>query len=280
MKNQFINEDGPSVSGLGGFLRPHSDLRGSGTHPIGGVKTNGIRGFDLGDAISSPKGPYDYIDDEDEDPNDEENFEMDVIHMNAKIPMDGFRSANDSLSKHMSANTNKHFFPTAGNLPINAGHQINGEALLESYIRELIYENSVARGMNPGIGGYSSFSYGSYQSDMQLGKGKNRLGGLGKLNVTPMASQGGMQHTYGRDKVRTGDDWGRGRKRLKSKKAMPDNFDEVNDAWKKEHGMGLTSYQLAQISNIDNDYQHVNDMHKYEDEIKSKNIEIPKKKKK
>jgi len=115
---------------------------------------------------------------------------------------------------------------------------------------------------------------------MQLGKGKNRLGGLGRLNVTSLTLQGNIQHTSNRDKVRTGDDWGRGRRRLRKKKAMPDNYDEVNDAWKKEHGMGLTSYQLAQISNIDNDYQHVNDIHKYEDEIKSKNVEKPKKKKK
>ncbi len=265
----FLNEDGPSVSGLGGFLRPHSDVRGSGTHPIGGVKTNGIRGFDLGDAISSPKGEYDYSDDEIED--DEDDLDIDIINMQSKLPMDGARSANDSLAGHMSANTNKHFFPTAGNLPINAGHQLQGDALLESYIRELLYENSVARGMNPMISGYSSFGFDSYKSNMQLKKGKNRMGGLGKQSYSPLASQGGMQHTYGRDKVRTGDDWGRARRKLSKRKAMPDDSQEVSDQWKKENGLGLTSYQLSQISNKDNDKQWVDELRDQENNIKKQN---------
>lgn len=269
----LIKEEGPSVSGLGGFLRPHSDLRGSGSHPVGGVKTNGIRGFDLGDAISSPKGEFDYEDDEVESDTD---FEMDIIRINAKIPMDPVRSANDSLAAHMSANTNKHFFPTAGNLPINAGHQIQGDALLESYIRELLYENSVARGMNPMISGYSSFGFDSYKANMQMRKGKNRMGGLGKQSYSPLASQGGMQHTYGRDKARSGDDWGKGyrkamNKKSKSRKAMPDNAQVVSDQWKKENGFGLTSYQLAQISNKDNDKQWVDELRDQENNIKRQN---------
>jgi hypothetical protein len=264
----LIKEDGPSVSGLGGFLRPHSDLRGSGTHPVGGVKTNGIRGFDLGDAISSPKGEFDYEDDE---VKGDEEVEIDIVKINAKMPMDPALSATNSLAYQNSRNTMANYFPNAGNVPLNAGHQIQGDALLESYIRELLYENSVARGMNPMISGYSSFGFDSYKSNMQLRKGKNRMGGLGKQSYSPLASQGGMQHTYGRDKVRSGEEWGRARRKMNNKKAMPDNYEEVSDQWKKENGLGLTSYQLSQIANKDTDRQWVDDIKNREDEIKSKN---------
>ena len=52
---------------------------------------------------------------------------------------------------------------------------------------------------------------------------------------------------------------------------MPDNAQEVSDQWKKENGLGLTSYQLAQISNKDNDKQWVDELRDQENNIKRQN---------
>jgi len=268
---KYLKEDGGGFGNSAGMgsLRPDSRV---GYYPIGGVKTSGgINGWDMGDALSEPKSEFDY---ELEDDNEEcEDDELE-ININIKSPSSGFVDANDSLSRHNSTHTNSYSFPNAGGLGstnLTAGHQINGEALLEMYIRELINENSVARGMNPGIGVYSSFGLDGYQAGMQLGKRKGKLGGLGKNVMAPMGSQGGMQHYHGQGYPRKGDDWSRARKRLSDKRAMPDNAQEVSDQWKKEHGLGLTSYQLSQIENKDLDAEWVKDVQSREDEIKMKN---------
>jgi len=231
--------------------------------------------LNMGDIYSSSEiGPYDdpigRYDGEDEEIEDEYSDVGDI---------DGSRVAFDSLSRHngtfsqnnqLGAGGIGSYGGAAGPIGnhVSEAMLLRDEILLENFIREVLSENSVARGMNPGIKGYSSFGADTYQSAIQLGNTSKKMRPFKMNNIIHqnMNANGGIQRRWDR-RPRTGDpkSWvgGRAIEVQKHEKV-------VDDEMKRKNGIGLSTWEMFVDSQEEKDEKYIKNIRKREDNLKNK----------
>lgn len=280
---QSLGTGTQSASGLSAAFstRPDSYLRKPG---IGTDRQLG--GGEKGIYKTSEIGPFDDPMSRFEDNEDDEFDEFNIPIGN----IDGARSATDSLSR--IGPKYQYNQPGAGGMggsyggaggPIgNSATTTEGveiENLLEGFIREVLLENSPARSMS--FSPYATFNKGpgSYQSSLYLGTSKSnkRMKPFKQRSVTAQdmnSAGGGIQRRYDR-RPRTGDPkaWVGGRAGDLMRNAIHPESDDshvIPQSEKREHGIGLSTWEMFQQTQADKDEQFVKRRRNEENALKSK----------
>jgi len=284
---QSLGTGTQSASGLSAAFstRPDSYLRKPG---IGTDRQLG--GGEKGIYKTSEIGPFDdpisrFEDNEDDDINI--NIDIDFDDLNIDIGnIDGARSAVDSLSRigtkaqsnQMNAMGIGSYAGAGGPIGNSVSEGIAIENLLEGFIREVLLENSPARSMS--VSPYATFNKGpgSYQSSLNMtSKNNQRMKPFKQRSVTAQdmnSAGGGIQRRYDR-RPRTGDPkaWVGSRAGDLMRNAMHPEDDEshvIPQSEKKEHGIGLSTWEMFQQTQKDKDEQFVKRRRNEENALKSK----------
>jgi hypothetical protein len=285
---QSLGTGTQSASGLSAAFstRPDSYLRKPG---IGTDRQLG--GGEKGIYKTSEIGPFDdpisrFEDNEEDDINI--NIDIDFDDLNIDIGnIDGARSAVDSLSRigtkaqsnQMNAMGIGSYAGAGGPIGNNVSEGLSAEHLIEGFIREVLLENSPARSMS--FSPYATFNKGpgSYQSSLYLGTSKDnkRMKPFKQRSVTAQdmnSAGGGIQRRYDR-RPRTGDPkaWVGGRAGDLMRNAIHPESDDshvISQSEKREHGIGLSTWEMFQQTQTDKDEQFVKRRRNEENALKSK----------
>ncbi len=276
---QSLGTGTQSASGLSAAFstRPDSYLRkpGIGTdRQLGGGEKGIYKTAEIG-PFDDPLSRF-----EDEEDKEFDEFNIDMANIS------GARSATDSLSRigpksqsnQLTAGGIGSYGGAAGPIGNSVSEGIEEEYLLESFIREILFENSPARSMS--FSPYASLNKGpgSYQSSLNLATSKNnqRMKPFKRRSVTAqnMNADGGIQK-YRDDQQRTGDPkaWVGSRAGDLMRNAMHPEDDEshvIPQSEKREQGIGLSTWEMFQKTQPEKDEQFVKRRRKEENALKSK----------
>jgi len=277
---QSLGTGTQSASGLSAAFstRPDSYLRKPGI----GIDRQ-LGGGEKGIYKTSEIGPFDDPISRFEDNEDDEFDEFNIPIGN----IDGARSATDSLSRigtkaqsnQMNAMGIGSYGGAGGPIGNSVSEGIEIENLLEGFIREVLLENSPARSMS--FSPYATFNKGpgSYQSSLYLGTSKDnkRMKPFKQRSVTAQdmnSAGGGIQRRYDR-RPRTGDPkaWVGGRAGDLMRNAIHPGSDDsrvIPQSEKREHGIGLSTWEMFQQTQSDKDEQFVKRRRNEENALKSK----------
>lgn len=276
---QSLGTGTQSASGLSAAFstRPDSYLRKPG---IGTDRQLG--GGEKGIYKTAEIGPFDDPISRFEDKEDTEFDEFNIDMAN----ISGARSATDSLSRigpkaqsnQLTAGGIGSYGGAAGPIGNSVSEGIEEEYLLESFIREILFENSAARSMS--FSPYASLNKGpgSYQSSLNLATSKNnkRMKPFKQRSVSAqnMNAGGAIQRRYD-NRPRTGDPkaWVGSRAGDLMRNAMHPEDDEshvIPQSEKREQGIGLSTWEMFQKTQPEKDEQFVTRRRNEENALKSK----------
>ena len=276
---QSLGTGTQSASGLSAAFstRPDSYLRKPG---IGTDRQLG--GGEKGIYKTAEIGPFDDPISRFEDKEDTEFDEFNIDMTN----ISGARSATDSLSRigpkaqsnQLTAGGIGSYGGAAGPIGNSVRVRIEESYLLESFIREILFENSAARSMS--FSPYASLNKGpgSYQSSLNLTTSKNnkRMKPFKQRSVSAqnMNAGGAIQRRYD-NRPRTGDPkaWVGSRAGDLMRNAMHPEDDEshvIPQSEKREQGIGLSTWEMFQKTQPEKDEQFVTRRRNEENALKSK----------
>lgn len=277
---QSLGTGTQSASGLSAAFstRPDSYLRkpGIGTdRQLGGGEKGIYKTAEIG-PFDDPLSRF-----EDEEDKEFDEFNIDMANISGKRPVMGSKDkiGTYSQSNQLTAGGIGSYGGAAGPIGNSVSEGIEEEYLLESFIREILFENSPARSMS--FSPYATFNKGpgSYQSSLNLATSKNnqRTKNFKKTLVTAQAmnSGGGGIQKYRDDQQRTGDPkaWVGGRVGDLMRNAMHPEDDEshvIPQSEKREQGIGLSTWEMFQKTQPEKDEQFVKRRRKEENALKSK----------
>lgn len=276
---QSLGTGTQSASGLSAAFstRPDSYLRKPG---IGTDRQLG--GGEKGIYKTAEIGPFDDPISRFEDKEDTEFDEFNIDMTN----ISGARSATDSLSRigpkaqsnQLTAGGIGSYGGAAGPIGNSVSEGIEEAYLLESFIHEILFENSAARSMS--FSPYASLNKGpgSYQSSLNLTTSKNnkRMKPFKQRSVSAqnMNAGGAIQRRYD-NRPRTGDPkaWVGSRAGDLMRNAMHPEDDEshvIPQSEKREQGIGLSTWEMFQKTQPEKDEQFVTRRRNEENALKSK----------